>query len=75
MKLHNNKFTKTPQDCLYAAPWKVTTLPFSPTDKQAQEKPTPWKASDTTCTTIKEVSYPELSKISSATSNLAKIKT
>ena len=75
MRPPNNKFIKTLRGYLYVVLSKATTLPYLRMVRLVQEKHTPWKVSGTTCTMIKEVLYPELFKISSATSSLVKIKT
>ena len=73
-KLHNNKCTKTRPDFQYAALFKDIMQPYLPMDRQAQEKPTPWRALDTICMMIKEALYLAQFKIFSGTFSLAKIK-
>lgn len=61
-------------DCQSVVRSKVIMPQFSPMDKLVQEKLTPCKVLDTTCMMMKEVLYPEQSKISSDTFNHAKTK-
>ena len=70
----NNKFIKILLDCQSVARFKVTMRQFLHMDKLVQEKPILCKVLDTTCMTMKEVLYPEQSKISSDTFNHAKTK-
>lgn len=70
----NNKFMKILLDCQSVVRSKVIMRQFLHMDRLVQGKLTPCKVLDTTCMMMKEVLYPEQSKISSDTFNHAKTK-